>query len=90
MDWDVALCYGFLIPMTESRASKISREGIEYGIVWILDIVVKPIKVFVECVGIIMDIQVPLLVIDWRGVSIMSIDSQTCRATHLTLNIAME
>jgi hypothetical protein len=40
---------------------------IEYGIVWILDIVVQPIKFFVEYVGIIIVIQVLLLIIDWRS-----------------------
>jgi hypothetical protein len=49
---------------------------------------VKPIKIFVECVGIIMYIQVPQLIIDRRGVLIMFADSRTCRVTHLILNIA--
>ena len=35
-------------------------------------ITVRPIKIFVEYVGANMGIQVPLLVIDQRGVSVMS------------------
>ena len=35
-------------------------------------ITVRPIKIFVEYVGDNMTIQVPLLVIDRRGVSVMS------------------
>ena len=33
---------------------------------------VRPIKIFMEYVGTNMGIQVPLLVIDWRVVSVMS------------------
>jgi len=43
----------------------------------------KPIKIFVEFVGVIMGIQVPLMVIDRRSVSIMSARSRTRRVTHL-------
>jgi hypothetical protein len=50
--------------------------------------VVQPIKIFVECVGVIMEIQVLLLIIDQRGVSIMSTYSLTRRVTHLTLDDA--
>ena len=42
-------------------------KGITY-----VDNVVRPIKIFVEYVGTNMRIQVPLLVIDERGVSVMS------------------
>ena len=56
------------IPTIESRASNIPMtKGITY-----VDIVVRPIKIFVEYVGTNMSIQVSLLVIDRRGVSVMS------------------
>ena len=56
------------IPMIESRASNIPMtKGITYVV-----ITVQPIKIFVEYVGTNMSIQVPLLVIDWRCVSVMS------------------
>ena len=56
------------ISMIESRASNIPMtKGITY-----VDIVVRPIKIFIEYVGINMSIQVPLLVIYQRGVSVMS------------------
>ena len=59
---------GMKIPMIESRASNIPMtKGIAYVV-----ITVRPIKIFVEYVGINMGIQVPLLVIDQRGVSVMS------------------
>ena len=58
---------GMKIPMTESRASNIPMtKGITYVV-----ITVRPI-IFVEYVGANMSIQVPLLVIDRRGVSVMS------------------
>ena len=56
------------IPTIESRASNIPmKKGITY-----VDIAVRPIKIFVEYVGTNMSIQVPLLVIDRRYVSVMS------------------
>ena len=56
------------IPMIESRASNILMDKeITYVV-----ITVRPIKIFVEYVGANMGIQVPLLVIDRRGVSVMS------------------
>ena len=56
------------ISTNESRASNIPMtKGITY-----VDIAVQPIKIFVEYVGTNMSIQVPLLVIDQRGVSVMS------------------
>ena len=56
------------IPMIESRASNIPMtKGITYVV-----IMVRLIKIFIEYVGTNMSIQVPLLVIDWRGVSVMS------------------
>ena len=46
----------------KSRVSKISQDKRNrYGIVSILDIVVQPIMIFVECVGIIMDIHGPAI-----------------------------
>ena len=57
-----------MIPMIESRASNISMtKGITYVV-----ITVRTIKIFVEYVGANMRIQVPLLVIDRRCVSVMS------------------
>ena len=57
-----------MIPTIESRASNISMtKGITY-----VDIAVRPIKIFIEYVGTNMSIQVPLLVIDRIGVSVMS------------------
>ena len=41
------------------------------------------IEVIVECVGVSMDLQVPLLIIDRRGVSIMSALFANRRVTHL-------
>ena len=56
------------IPTIESRANNIPMtKGIMYVV-----ITVRPIKIFVEYVGTNMSIQVPLLVIDRRGVSVMS------------------
>ena len=44
----------------KSRVSKISQDKRNrYGIVLILDIMVQPIKIIVECVGVIMDIHGP-------------------------------
>ena len=52
----------------ESRASNIPlTKGIMYVI-----IMVRPIKIFIEYVGANMSIQIPLLVIDRRVVSVMS------------------
>ena len=57
-----------MIPMIESQVSHIPMiKGIMYVV-----ITVRPIKIFVEYVGANMGIQVPLLVIDQRGVSVMS------------------
>ena len=53
------------IPTIESRASNISMDKGNYACCH----KVRPIKIFVEYVGPNMGIQVPLLVIDWRGVS---------------------
>ena len=59
---------GMIISMIKSRASNIlMTKGVTY-----VHIVVRPIKIFVEYVGTNMSIQVPLLVIDRRGVSVMS------------------
>ena len=60
---------GMKIPTIKSRASNIPMKN---GITYVF-ITVRPIKIFVEYVGTNMDIQVPLLVIDRRGVSVMSI-----------------
>lgn len=40
-------------------------------------------RVIVECVGVSMDLQVPLLIIDRRNVSIMSALFANRRVTHL-------
>ena len=57
-----------MIPTIESRASNIPMtKGIMYVV-----ITVRPIKIFVEYVGANMGIQVPLLVINERDVSVMS------------------
>ena len=59
---------GMKIPTIESRASNIPMtKGITYVV-----ITVRPIKIFVEYVGTNMRIQVPLLVIEQRGVLVMS------------------
>ena len=72
---------GMEIPMIESRACNIPMtKGITY-----VDIAVQPIKIFIEYVGTNMSIQVPLLVIDRRGVSVMSTSSRTRRVR--TLNV---
>ena len=56
------------IPTIESWASNIPMtKGIMYVV-----IAVRLIKILVEYVGANMSIQVPLLVIDRRGVSVMS------------------
>ena len=56
------------IPTIKSRASNIPMtKGITY-----VDIAIRPIKIFIEYVGTNMSIQVPLLVIDQRCVSVMS------------------
>ena len=59
---------GMKIPMIESRGSNIPTDKeIAYVV-----ITVQPIKIFVEYVGNNVGIQVQLLVIDRRGVSVMS------------------
>ena len=59
---------GMEIPMIESRASNISMtKGITYVV-----ITVRPINIFIEYIAANMSIQVLLLVIDRRGVSVMS------------------
>ena len=59
---------GMEIPTIKSRASnKAMTKGITY-----VDIAVRLIMIFVEYVGTNMSIQVPLLVIDRRSVSVMS------------------
>ena len=56
------------IPTIEPHASNIPiTKGITY-----VDIAVRPIKIFVEYVGTNTSIQVSLLVIGQRGVSVMS------------------
>ena len=59
---------GIEIPMIESRASNIPMDKGNY----VCCHMVRPIKIFVEYVGANMGIQVPLLVIHRRGVSVMS------------------
>ena len=59
---------GMKIPTIKSRASNIPMtKGITYVV-----IAVRPIKISVEYVRTNMSIQVPLLVIDRRCVSVMS------------------
>ena len=59
---------GMKIPTIESRTSNIPvTKGITY-----VGITVRPRKIFVEYVGANMSIHVPLLVINQRGVSVMS------------------
>ena len=59
---------GMKIPTIEYRASNISIDKGNY----VCCHKVRPIKIFVEYVGANMGIQVPLLVIYQRGVSVMS------------------
>ena len=59
---------GMKVPAIESRASNIP---VDKGNCVCCQ-KVRPIKIFVEYVGTNMSIQVPLLVIDGRGVSVMS------------------
>ena len=49
-------------------------------------IMVRPIKIFVEYVGANMGIQVPLLVIDRRGVLVMSTSLEPVGSACLTFN----
>ena len=59
---------GIEIPTIESWASNIPIDKGNY----VCCHKVRPIKIFVEYVGANMSIQVPLLVIDRTGVSVMS------------------
>ena len=59
---------GMKIPTIKSWASNIPMDKGNY----VCCHKVRPIKIFVEYVGANMGIQLPLFVIDWRGVSIMS------------------
>ena len=59
---------GMKIPTIESRASNIPMDKGNY----VCCHKVRPINIFVEYVRANMGIQVPLLVIDRRGVSVMS------------------
>ena len=59
---------GIKIPTIESRASNIPTDKGNY----VCCHKVRPIKIFIEYVGANMDVQVPLLVIDRRVVSVMS------------------
>ena len=55
------------------RVKRLSGNEIELGMrITHVVITVQPIKIFIEYVGTNMSIQVPLLVIDQRGVSVMS------------------
>ena len=64
---------GIEIPMIGSRTSKVSRDkGMGYDVYGSNDHMI-----FVECVGVIMGIQIPLMIIDRRGVSVMSAYSRT-------------
>src|SRR3954469_4170225 len=71
---------GMEIPMIESGTCNISRDkGIEIHAYKVHTIT----EVIVECVGVSTDLQVPLLIIDRRGVSIMSTLFTNRRVTHL-------
>ena len=59
---------GMKIPTVKSRASNIPMDKGNY----VCCHKVRPINIFVEYVGTNMGIQVPLLVIDQRGISVMS------------------
>ena len=59
---------GMKIPTIESRESNIPMDKGNY----VCCHKVRLIKIFIEYVGANMGIQVPLLVIDRRGVSVMS------------------
>jgi hypothetical protein len=75
-----------VILMIKSGANKISRDKGNYTRDQL-----NPqhcgslIMSFIEYVGVIMDFQVPLLIIDKRCVLIMPTYSRTYRVTHLTL-----
>ena len=74
---------GMEIPMIESRTCNISRDKeIKLLALKVLTIT----EVIVECVGVSMDLQVPLLIIDRRRVSIMSALFTNRRVTHLRDN----
>jgi hypothetical protein len=62
-------------------------KGTEYGIIWILHIVVQPIKILVEYVEIIMDIQIPILTIGERDASIMYACCRTRRVIQFTYDV---
>ena len=47
-------------------------------------------RFIVECVGVITDLQIPLMTIDQRGVSIMSTLFTNRRVTHLRYDEAFE
>ena len=81
---------GIGIPMIESRASIVPMDKGNCIRVWlILDIVVQPIKIFVEYVGINMGIQVLLLVIDRRRVLVMSTLFSTRRVRTLKVSMTV-
>ena len=66
--------------MIESRTCNISRDkGIELHAYKVQTIT----EVIVECVGVSTHLHVPLLIIDRRGVSIMSTLFTNHRVTHL-------
>ena len=71
---------GMEIPMIESRKCNISREKrIELHAYKVHTIT----EVIVECVGVSTDLQVPLLIIDRRRVSIMSALLANRRVAHM-------
>src|SRR3954469_1210867 len=71
---------GMEIPMIESRTYNISRDkGIELHAYKVH----TTTEVIVECVGVSMGLQIPLLIIDPRRVSIMSALFVNRRVTHL-------
>jgi hypothetical protein len=70
--------------MIESQISKVSRDKgtIVTNVHGSFDH-----EVIVECVGVIMDRQVPLLIIDRRGISVMSTSFVDRRVTPVRFNV---
>ena len=75
------------IPMIGSRTSNISRDKGKSLRRWKVHTITR---VIVEYIGVITDLQIPLLIIDRRGVSIMSILFANRRVTHLRFDDAFE
>ena len=76
---------GTKIPTIESRASNIPSDKGNY----VCCDKVRPIKIFIEYVGTNMGIQVPLLVIDQRCVSVMSTSFSNRRVRTLKVSMTV-